>query len=229
MIFPYSIEDDKSMPILFDEFEELYPLAGAYLKRYENSIKKGVETFDNERWHLFTRANNHQRVYPKVMLPMTANDTFANVTQNPLNYCDNANMFFIDIPEKSESNLYAVAGIINSILFSVIARSIALAQQNGYFKFNKQFIEPISFPKDVFEENTVLVEEIAKLSKSIQEKQESYKNSSPRQKNILRKVLNQLWDNLDNSVFELYDLSEDERKFFLKRGRNVDRVKILDL
>jgi len=162
------------------------------------------------------------------MLPMTAMDTFANVTQNPLNYCDNANMFFIDIPDKSENNLYAVAGVINSTLFSILARLIALTQQNGYFKFNKQFIEPIPFPKEIFEQNHSLVIEIANLSKSIQKQQIVYKNSSPRQKKIIGILLNKLWDNLDNKVFELYQLSEDESRFFLKRGRNIDRVEILD-
>ncbi len=176
----------------------------------------------------FTRANNHQRTYPKIMLPMTAMDTFANVTQNPLNYCDNANMFFIDIPDKSENNLYAIAGVINSTLFSVFARSIALTQQNGYFKFNKQFIEPIPFPKEIFEQNHSLVTEIAKLSQSLQKQQKVYKNSSPHQKKIIGTLLNKLWNNLDNKVFELYELTKEESRFFIERGRNIDRVGILD-
>jgi len=228
VIFPYFIENNKSNPILFDAFNTLYPLAGAYLNKYQQKIIEEVKTFDDDSWHLFTRANSHQRTYPKVMLPMTAMDTFANVTQNPLNYCDNANMFFIDIPDKSENNLYAVAGVINSTLFSILARLIALTQQNGYFKFNKQFIEPIPFPKEIFEQNHSLVIEIANLSKSIQKQQIVYKNSSPRQKKIIGILLNKLWDNLDNKVFELYQLSEDESRFFLKRGRNIDRVEILD-
>ena len=162
------------------------------------------------------------------MLPMTANDTFANITFNPLNYCDNANMFFIEIADKSETNLYAVAGIINSTLFSVIARSIALAQQNGYFKFNKQFIEPIPFPKKHFEENQQLILKIAHISLSIQKTQERYSKGSPRQKNSLKMLLKSFWDKLDAYVFELYQLDNEEKEFFLSRGRNIDRVEILN-
>jgi type I restriction-modification system DNA methylase subunit len=224
VIFPYKIENGKSTPILFDEFSKIYPLASAYLNSCKERIKSSVETSPDKEWHLFTRANNHQRIEPKVMIPMTANDTFANVTFNPLNYCDNANMFFIDIEDKSKINLYAIAGLINSTIFSVMARSIALAQQNGYFKFNKQFIEPIPFPKEAFKNNLSLVSQIAEISQTIQQNQEQYRSSTPRQKNILKKVLNNLWNRLDETIFNLYELNQEEREFFLSKGRNVDRV-----
>jgi len=228
VIFPYEIIDGKSRAILFDEFSAKYPLASDYLNTQKKIIMKNIETFDNDEWHLYTRANNHQRIEPKVMIPMTAQDTFANVTLNPMNYCDNANMFFIDIAEKSEINLYAIAGVINSTLFSVIARSIALKQQNGYFKFNKQFIEPIPFPTENFINNVSLVSKIAKVGKVIQENQEKYKLAMPKQKNILKKVLKNLWTKLDNLIFDLYELTDKEKEFFLKRGRNIDRVKVLN-
>ena len=203
-------------------------MAGTYLNSHKETIQNSVDTFENDEWHLFTRANNHQRIEPKVMIPMTANDTFANVTLNPLNYCDNANMFFIDIADKSKNNLYAIAGVINSTLFSVLARSIALAQQNGYFKFNKQFIEPIPFPKAIFENNPTLVSQIAELSRTIQEKQETYKNAIPKQKNILKTILNGLWNKLDEFIFDLYELNQEDREFFLSKGRNIDRVEVLN-
>jgi len=228
VIFPYEISNGKSNPILFEEFGKTYLLAGKYLTKHKENIQSNVETFKDEEWHLFTRANSHQRIEPKVMIPMTANDTFANVTFNPLNYCDNANMFFIDIKDKSETNLYAIAGLINSTLFSVLARSIALAQQNGYFKFNKQFIEPIPFPKEAFESNPTLVSQIAELSQTIQIKQEQYQNAVPRQKNILKKLLNDLWSKLDEDIFDLYELTQEEREFFLTKGRNIDRIEVLN-
>ncbi len=159
---------------------------------------------------------------------MTANDTFATVTQNPLNYCDNANMFFIDIPDKSESSLFAISGIVNSTLFSVLARSIALSQQNGYFKFNKQFIEPIPFPEENFINNNALVNEISVIAINIKQAQEQYRGSSPSQKNTLKTLLNSHWINLDNKVYQLYDLTDDQILFFNGRGRNINRIEILD-
>ena len=228
VIFPYDVIDGKKVQVLFNDFANRYPLAGRYLTEHKRTIKQNVETYPDDKWHLFTRENNHQRIEPKVLIPMTANDTFASVTQNPLNYCDNANMFFVDIQDKSENNLYAIASIINSTLFSACARSIANPQQNGYFKFNKQFIEPIPFPKEHFENNSALVAEISAIGKNIEQLQNQYLSATPRQKNIYRNSLNTHWNSLDEKVYELYQLSDTEKDFFRSRGRNINRIQILD-
>ncbi len=229
VIFPYDTGLEENTPIIFSEFNSRFPLAGQYLARHKDTIISNVETCEgDENWHLFTRVQNHTAVYPKILLPMTANDTYATITQNSLNYCDNANMFFIEIPNKSERNLYAIAGIINSTLFSVLARSIALSQQNGYFKFNKQFIEPIPFPKVNFSTNNDLVEQISALAQNIEENQKQYRRVSPRQKNTLKNLLETHWNTLDSKVYELYDLTDDQVSFFNEKGRNINRIEILD-
>ncbi|MFB9864086.1 Eco57I restriction-modification methylase domain-containing protein [Rufibacter immobilis] len=229
VLFPYDVIAGSSIPIEFKDYNKRYPLAGGYLLRHKSLIRKSVETFDeNENWHLFTRANNHQRIYPKVLLPMTANDTYASITKSNLNYCDNANMFYADLPSKSDNYLYATAGIINSVVFSVCARLIANPQQNGYFKFNKQFLEPIPFPKKEFVNNPNLVKEIALISKEIEDMQNRYFSSSPRQKIILKTSLTEKWNVLDNKVYLLYDLNKPQKEFFINRGRNINRLLILD-
>jgi len=229
VLFPYDVTNVDNSPIEFSDYCARFPFAGAYLTRHKSEISESVETWQNdELWHLFTRVQNHTATYPKVIIPMTANDTYATVSQNPLNYCDNANMFFIDIPIKSARNLFAIASIINSTLFSVIARSIANPQQNGYFKFNKQFIEPIPFPRERFEINLELVESIAAFGTSISQLQKQYMNASPRQKNIHRNSLAILWENLDEEVYNLYQLSDADKDFFRNRGRNINRIQIID-
>jgi Type I restriction-modification system methyltransferase subunit len=229
VIFPYDVTENENTPISFSDYSDRYPLAGEYLARNKTVIVENVETWqDEELWHQFTRVQNHKAIYPRVLIPMTANDTIASITTNPLNYCDNANMFFIDIPEKNEINLFAIASIINSTLFSVCARSIANPQQNGYFKFNKQFIEPIPFPKGNYENNIALVEEISGIGRNIEQVQNQYLTATPRQKNIHGNSLNNLWNSLDEKVYELYQLSDEEKNFFRGRGRNINRIQILD-
>ncbi|KQK26415.1 hypothetical protein AR438_06500 [Chryseobacterium aquaticum] len=228
VIFPYDIIDGEKIPIPFAEYDNRYPLVGEYLKRNEALIKDNVQTKLDDNWHLYTRENSHERIFNKVLLPMTSNDTYATVTKNPLNYCDNANMFFIDLPDKTDINLFAVAGIINSTIFSVLARPVANPQSGGYFKFNKQFIEPLPFPKENFNSNIILVTEISVLAQTIQQTQEQYKHSSPRQKIILKGRLSECWANLDSKVYQLYNLTVDQISFFNERGRNIDRLEILD-
>lgn len=235
VIFPYDVEDGTVTKILFSEFTERFPLAADYLLRNKATIQSEVETlptkfptkYDDEYWHIFTREQNHKATYPKVPIPMTALDTFAMVTKSQENYCDNANVNFISIEDRSDLNLYAISGIVNSTIFSVLARSIANPQTNGYFKFNKQFLEPIPFPVAAFTSNNNLKGEISQISQRIEELQGRYINSAPNQKRALGRALQLQWNRLDQKVYELYNLSEEEIQFFQQRGRNVNRIEFL--
>ncbi|TVZ51368.1 Eco57I restriction-modification methylase domain-containing protein [Dokdonia sp. Hel_I_53] len=240
VIFPYDIIDGEKREISYPEFCERYPLAGAYLdgqrERLEGPVANGgVQTmpirnpqrYTEDFWHIYTRANNIEHIYPKVLVPMTTMDTFATVTLSDKIYCDNANMFFIQIDEVSEDRLFAVSGIINSVVFSVLGRSIANPQSNGYFKFNKQFLEPIPFPVENFNNSPELVGQLATVSRDIKNRQDQYR-TNPNNRNTLIPVLRQLWNQLDNLVYSLYDLNEDQIAFFNERGRNIDRVTFLN-
>jgi len=140
---------------------------------------------------------------------------------------DNANVFFIDAPEKDENSLYALSAIINSTVFSVLARSIANPQTNGYFKFNKQFLAPVPFPIDNFRQNEQLKSQLKKVAKRIDKLQVSYLSSSPIQQKTISRLLTRNWNFLDELCFQLYGLTNSEKAFFNEKGRNVDRINIL--
>ena len=226
-IFPYKVENGNSSEILFTEFCLLYPLAGKYLSRHKPTIQKLVETFPGERWHLYTRANNIGRNFPKVYIPMTSLDTFAAITFSEKHYCDNANVNFIELPEINELNLYAMSAVINSIVFSVLARSIANPQSKGYFKFNKQFLEPVPFPKDAFTNNIEIKEQLRDVAKKIESLQNRFIIASPHEKRALNSLLSAQWINLDKLCYQLYGLTNEEEDFFNERGRNINRIEIL--
>lgn len=228
VIFPYDVEDGSVNEIPFSEYKKRFPFAGAYLLKHKKMIQENVETWDEpSRWHLYTRVQNHGATYPKILVPMTALDTFASVVFSEKTYCDNANVFFIDTPEKDEPTLYALSSIINSTIYSVLARSIANPQSNGYFKFNKQFLEPVPFPVDNFKSNSKLKEQLSNIAKRIDELQRRYIVSSPADKKSLTKLLLAQWNKLDEHCYEMYGLTGADRDFFSQRQRNIDRIKIL--
>lgn len=229
VIFPYDVVKGVVIEIPFSDFKNRFPLAAGYLLRNKKRILENVETWDNaESWHLYTRVQNHGATYPKILVPMTALDTFASVTFSDKTYCDNANVFFIDTPKKDENTLYALSAIINSTIYSVLARSIANPQTNGYFKFNKQFLEPAPFPVQNFTENSKLKADLATVAKRIDELQNQYKGSSPTQKRTLARTLTIQWNTLDELCYQLYELTADEKNFFNARGRNIERITILN-
>lgn len=236
VIFPYDVTDGIVTEIKFSDFRERFPLASEYLQRNKATIEATVETlpkkfpekYDDDNWHLFTRVQNHGATYPKILVPMTALDTFATVTFSDRTYCDNANVFFIDIPQKDENSLYALSAVINSTVYSVLARSIANPQSNGYFKFNKQFLEPVPFPVSDFRENEQLKSDLAVIAKRIDELQTNYKSSSPTQQRSIARLLATQWNTLDELCYQLYGLTDTDKVFFNDRERNIDRIQTLD-
>lgn len=226
VIFPYDVIDGKATKISFSDFKKRFPLAGAYLLKHQNVLQANVETKkDAEEWHLYTREQNHGATYRKVVIPMTALDTFATTIFDDRMYCDNANVNFIEVEDKSKPSLYALSAIINSTVFSVLARSIANPQANGYFKFNKQFLEPVPFPCVNFAHNSVNLFNVAVY---IEELQNRYKKTSPVERRTLAMLISRQWEILDNLCYQLYELTEDEIAFFKSRGRNIDRISTLN-
>jgi type I restriction-modification system DNA methylase subunit len=229
VIFPHYSFSKKASKIPFNVFENRFPLASKYLLKHKKTIQENVETRPGlEDWHLYTREQNHSATYPKIVIPMTALDTFAAVSLGNKTYCDNANVNFIDTPEKDETTLYALSAIINSTIFSVLARSIANPQANGYFKFNKQFLEPVPFPCFTFVDNPELQIELAKVAKHIEDLGNKLKKASPTQKRTFEGLLKTQWNLLDELCYQFYDLTQDEIAFFKSRGRNIDRISTLN-
>ena len=227
-IFPYSVNDEgKVTELSISDFTTQYPLAGAYLQRYRSLICENVETvperdssYDaDEYWHLFTRANNHGAVYTKLCVPMTAQYPQASVILDRNIYCDNANMFFIQLNDIDETHLYALAAIINSTIFNTFARSIANPQQGGYYKFNKQFLDPVPVPREEFLRGGRRIANLANIARRIEQTNEQLRNALGGQTSGLENALRTLWSELDQLCDRLYGLTREEKALVYQTPR----------
>ncbi len=228
-IFPYLVTDEgKVTELSFSDYSAQYPLAGAYLEKHKSLICENVETLPEmnrnydatEHWHLFTRANNHGAVYKKLCVPMTAQYPQASVVLDEHVYCDNANMFFIQLNEANETNLYALAAIINSTTFNTLARSKANPQRGGYYKFNKQFLDPIPVPKEELLHGSRRVVRLANIAKSIERTNEQLRNAVSGQTSGLENALRSLWTELDLLCDRLYGLTRRDKALVYQTPRN---------
>lgn len=226
ILFPYDVVDANASPILFSDFENRYPLAGGYLRRFRSVIEKSVQTTPDrcptlnrdENWHLFTRANNHNAVYKKLCIPMTAQNPQAAVVMRKDAYCDNANMFFAQIPNATDDKLYAMAAFINSTPFAYFAKSIANPQQGGFYKFNKQFLDPVPFPSSEFSSFSPRMQQLAQVARRI-EATNSAAAANISSASRLYPLLNRLWTDVDQLCCELYGLSDPDKQIILSSPR----------
>ena len=232
ILFPYQVTDNGIVKELsISEYSTLFPRAGDYLKKHKDLICGNVETLPqknktykaNEYWHLYTRANNHGAIYEKICIPMTAKYPQASVVMDKHVYCDNANMFFIHLKENDEIRLYALAAILNSTIFNTFARSIANPQQGGYYKFNKQFLEPVPVPKKAFENCSKDIIELATVAKKIEKINEQIRNSVGLQTSGLEISLEKLWRQLDLLCNKLYGITKTKDKSILYSVYRKDR------
>lgn len=227
-IFPYSVTDKGEVTELnYSDFLTQYPLAGAYLEKHKLLICENVETLPvinhnyniDEHWHLFTRANNHGAYYKKLCVPMTAQYPQASVVLDEHIYCDNANMFFIQLNDIDETRLYALAAIINSTIFSTFARSIANPQQGGYYKFNKQFLDPVPVPKEELLLGGRQIAKLANIARRIEQTNEQLRIAVGGQTSGLENALHILWNELDQICDKLYGLTKKEKALIYQTPR----------
>lgn len=226
-LFPYC-EDNKT-PISISEIRRDFPCAYAYLTEKESLIKQSVEHIhDTEYWHKFTREHNHDTYLDKkIIIPMTAKDTIATCSLDQGLFMDNANVWFIKIQNATDVLMKAVASILNSTIFSVLAKATANPQSGGYYKLNKQFLFPVPFPSNSLNEGNEMINKLAALYDEINEQQTAFFNCSPSNKSIFRGTLTAKWDELDNICYELYELSKEQVALIKTIGRTVNRIDLL--
>ena len=216
-IFPYRMKNGEVERIEFSDYKKRFPRAGAYLLANKRLLTETVQLFPSlhdgfnaeESWHFYTREQNHKEYTEKVCVPMTSQFPEACVLFDGKTYCDNANMYFVTIPDNSSAiKLYALAAIFNSSWFATLARSIANPQQNGYFKFNKQFLDPLPFPCVSLDNEDRYIKDLAAIAQKIERINQRIAKS-PTTKGNYTKALSALWNELDDIVEKLYGVDND--------------------
>ena len=149
---------------------------------------------------------------------MTTQNPQAAVVMQENVYCDNANMFFVQIPEVTDDKLYAMAAVINSTPFAYFAKSIANPQQGDFYKFNKQFLDPVPFPCIEFIEFSERMRQLAGMERQIEETNTAI-TTSISSASRLYPLLNNLWNEVDRLCCELYGLSDSDEEIVMSTPR----------
>ena len=226
-IFPY--EGASSVAIGYHALEQRFPLAYAYLETNKKRIRDYVECRPGDRWHTFTREHNHSLYNDaKIIVPMTAKDVVATYSSGEKGlYMDNANVWFVRVEGGNERLMKAITGIMNSTVFSVLAKLKANPQSGGYFKFNKQFLAPVPFPSKRLREDVKTQKRIATATDKIRTLEERFVIANANHRGLIAQQLESLWGELDKMAETLYGLTPEERTTIRKIGRTVGRVELL--
>lgn len=205
-IFPYYMASNDAIPV--SELKKNYPLTYKYFSEHEFIIRSNVTCSKTKEWYAFTREHNH-RFYEtsKIIIPMTALDTIATYVSDKGLYMDNSNVWFITIEDANDSFMKAFSCLMNSTVFSVLAKAGANPQLEGYYKFNKQFLRPIPVPIAALEK-TQNIEKLSKYYDVISDLQAQYLYSVGARKENIASILEEKWDSLDDFCNAFYELTD---------------------
>jgi hypothetical protein len=80
VIFPDDVQDGEAREIGWPKIKARFPRTAAYLKDNKKRLLTAVETESGNRWHLYKYSKNLvEQPRPKVLFPMTIEDTLASV------------------------------------------------------------------------------------------------------------------------------------------------------
>ena len=194
VIFPYRIIDNKAELFTEKELSELYPLGYSYLKECEPELRgreKGRFNIDN-CWFQFSRKQGLAfGGQTKLVAPEISFGGNFSLDSNGQFYSTTTIYGYIKNKDCKISNETLMA-ILNSQLCWWFLVHTGTVLANGYYRYKPTYLKPLPIPY-VPKKTDLLIQEIVK--KRIE--------NSTAQNNILEKEIDQI-------VYDLYELSEDD-------------------
>lgn len=208
LIFPYSTNDDALIPFSRKDMKA-YPMTFEYL----NSTKEKLlerSNVDTKNWWLYP--------YPKNLLIMEKPKIIYQVLSQKGSFTldeygeyfyvggGNAGGYAITTESNDINELKFLLGILNSNLTTFFISKVASCFKGGYFSFGKHSFAHFPIPSsDLNNEKLInFVDEMINLKKELD------KCRVPKQENILNMKIQKTDKKINQLVYELYDLTDEE-------------------
>jgi predicted type IV restriction endonuclease len=218
MLFPYDLQGGKATLFPRSDFEEKYPNAWRYLNDNKNRLTARERgKWDHAQWYAFGRSQNLTMMEgPKLIIQV--------MSIGPRIIYDDENFYmtgrgsgpFYGIRQKDDRvDLLLLCGIMNSKLFGYIIQNQSTPMRGGYIKFSKQYIETAPIPildqnqkkdKAIHDRMVELVERMLDLNKRL------HAATLAQEKEMIQRQIDATDRQIDNLVYELYDLTDEEIK-----------------
>jgi len=196
----------------------------AYLKQNKRLLESRESgKFKDQQWYRFGRTQNlGMWEQPKLMIPYMIT-VLANY------YDKNDNFYFINVTtggygvtiDETRFSYNYLCGLLNSRLLNLYLRQVSTNFRGGYLAANKQFIEQLPIrtinfddPKEKAQHDklVLLVEQMLELHKK------HHDAKMERDKELYERQIKVVDAQIDQLVYELYGLTEEEVKVVERGG-----------
>jgi len=217
LLFPYRHEGGKAYLINEDTLKGVYPLAWKYLMRHEKELRQRK----GEQWYAFRRRNyDLLDGVSRLLVPSIAKRaSFAGDPEGRYHFVGSGGGggggYGISVKPGVSVSIYYLLGILNSKLIDWNAKLINSRFGQGYYSFNRQYIEPLpirpinfSDPADVARHDRMvtLVEQMLELHRRLAAA------ASEHDRALYQRQIEATDREIDKLVYELYGLTQEEIK-----------------
>jgi len=226
IIFPYFFKDGKAFAFSEDELQKRFPLAFRYLRQYKRALsERDVGGSDGDRWFRYGRSQSLTKFDGRSKLVVKV------LSLEPCFTFDGSNLYFTGggngpyygvsrRPEQPISDFF-LHGVLNSKLIDLLVKNWSSVFRGGYYSYGKQYIEKLPMPDLDMKDhcNMKLHDRVVDIVKRLRHQERRLgKTEIPARKALITSQMNLLRDELNDIVYSLYDLTEDEKEFL----RNLD-------
>lgn len=217
LLFPYKLQDGKSILIRDNEYKRQYPLTWEYLQQNKHRLSSRNRGHMGEQWYGYVYKKNHTRFgLPKLLVPSLATGSC---------FCADLDgqYYFVGsgggggggygVIVKEGINPLYILGLVNSKLLSEYLRCIASTFRGGYIALNRQYISRLPIRMiDLANTNkrsrhdhvVSLVQTMLDLHKQLEGVKTNYARTA------IRRQIDATDKQIDRLVYELYGLSDEE-------------------
>jgi hypothetical protein len=172
----------------------------------------------HERWYAFGRTQNlalHD--HHKMAIPRLVSRLAAMYDPRGDFYLDNVDVGGLILKEKDDVRWLYILGLLNSKLLDCYLHHISVPFRGGFYSANRQFLEPLPIhhinfdnpaEKKMHDDLVALVGRMLELNKRLA----PIRNTPCNDRDELFREINRTDSEIDNLVYDLYGLSEQEKK-----------------
>jgi type I restriction-modification system DNA methylase subunit len=219
LLFPYKVTQGKAELILPQEFASTYPKCWEYLLQNRETLEDREQgRMRHEKWYAFGRTQNlalHDR--RKMAIPRLVSRLAAVYDSEGGFYLDNVDVGGLILKEKDDAQYLYILGLLNSKLLDLYLHRISVPFRGGFYSANRQFLEPLPIhhidfdnpsEKKMHDDLVALVDKMLELNKRLA----PIRNTPCTERDELFREINRTDEEIDNLVYDLYGLTEEERK-----------------
>ena len=210
LLFPYYRKETKMELIPINDLKENYPFIYDYLTEFRDLLKERKIKMDNKDFYKYSAPRNlNEYQKNKVMIPdmiiqskMTIDPT-GNIFHGPA-------IHSIAFKDEINSNIQlGILGILNSKLFWFFISNTSTALKGNAYRLTPKYLNNFKFPDLILNETKIneikdSVEKILILNKEFAD------CKTPKEEKILKLQIDKTEDKINQLVYELYDLTDEE-------------------